>query len=214
MIPMLPDASAEQWHEFVAALRTLVEEVGDEHEVWASVPARNKVAFSLIVADRRDDLTAFLLGGGWQADQLESRVVGGTIEADFGRLTEHLAGVAPEAFRLSEFQTRLRSRTQRIRWRDDGRLELHGHAAITGLDPATHDVDISAELVLGDTRVPIEIGWTEDELRTASFATPNTDGTKAHFRLVVDPFAAGVEPGDWSIELTLTAGGISHRRID
>ncbi|MFD6054815.1 CDP-glycerol glycerophosphotransferase family protein [Agromyces sp. NPDC060279] len=210
MIPMLPDASAEQWDEFVSALRTLVEEVGDEPEIWESVPARNKVAFSLITADRRDDLTAFLLGGGWQADQLESRVVGGTIEADFGRLTEHLAGVAPEAFRLSEFQTRLRSRTQRIRWLDDGRLELHGHAAITGLDPATHDVDISAQLVLDQTRVPIEIGWAEDELRTASFATPNTDGTKAHFRLVVDPVAAGVEPGDWAIELTLTSGGISR----
>jgi len=210
MIPMLPDASAEQWGEFVAALRRLVEEVRGDPRIWANVPARNKVAFSLIVADRRDDLTAFLLGGGWQADQLESRVVGATIEADFGRLTAHLAGVAPEAFRLSEFQSRLRSRTQRVRWREDGRLEVSGHAAITGLDPAAHDVDITAELVQGSTRIAVDIEWTADELRTASFATPNTDGTKAHFRLLLDPATAELEPGDWYTELKLTSGGIAR----
>ncbi|MFK4729848.1 CDP-glycerol glycerophosphotransferase family protein [Agromyces mediolanus] len=212
MIPMLPDASDEEWDEFVVALRRLVKEAQDDPAIWDGVPARNKVAFSLIVEDRRADLTAFLLGGGWRGDLFETRARDGAIEVDFGALNEALGGVAPEARRLSESQSSLRSQTQQIRWLEDGRLEIRGHAVIDGLDPATHDIAIAGDLVLGDQTTPLDIAWAVDPLRTASFATPTTDATKAFFSLILDPDATITEPGDWRIELTLSAAGVSRRR--
>lgn len=212
-VPMLPDASEAEWDAFASALRRLVAEVGDDdQEVWPNVPARNKVAFSLIADDRRDELTAFLLGGGWHSDMFETKVVEGFIELDFGALESPLRGVEAASRRLSMFQSRLRSQTQRIRWLKDGRLEICGHAVINGLDPATNDVRIEAELVLGDVRSPLDVDWTEDPLRTASFATANTDASRAHFRLAIDPANQCASPGDWRIELTLTAGDVVRKR--
>ena len=214
-IPMLPDVGAEEWATFRDALTWLVEEADASPDVWDDVPMRNKVAYALVIDDRRTELRAFLVADGWRTDRFATTIAGADISADLEALAETLAGVPASAFHLSTFETRLRSETRQVRWIDATTLEITGHAIINHVDPATHEIGITAALTSAATgrRVAAtHAGFERDPLASTAFSSANVDGGRAFFRVLIDIAELADAEGDFAVELTLNVGEVERRR--
>ncbi|KQX06417.1 MULTISPECIES: bifunctional glycosyltransferase/CDP-glycerol:glycerophosphate glycerophosphotransferase [unclassified Leifsonia] len=211
---LLPDADDEQWDTFTASLKRLLDRADDRPSVWRHVPARNKIAFELIRNDRRADFEAFLAAGGWRQDAYPTEVAGERVRVEAPLRRTLLADLPDEVFELSDFETRLRSETQKVSWSSDTEVEIQGWAAISNVDPAVNRVDISAEIVGRNTGVrhPAAVDFAFDPLQSSAFSTANTDGSKAHFALRFDAAVLAAEPDEYQIILTLTCARLSRTR--
>lgn len=214
MVPMLPDAADEEWAAYATAIRLFLSEAERYPGIWDEVPSRNKVAYALVDADRRADLEGFLLEGGWRNGVYPTRLDGDRVLVDYPQ-AKFLHELPDRTFALSDFETRVRSRVQSIRWISESELEIHGSAVITGIDPAENDVAITASLVAdgsGD-RLEIPIEFVPDPLGTAGLSSASVDGRKAHFRALVDIRPIPEKAERYHVELTLASGAVSRSRL-
>ncbi len=123
---------------------------------------------------------------------------------------DFLVGAPPEFRELSPLETRFDGALERVRWRDDGQLELSGWALIRGLSMPD----------FGETRAWLEETATGARLDLAPEQVPcpaatiwarnhHTTYDGAGYRIILD--AAGLAPGHWRLHLEVSYLGMTRR---
>jgi CDP-glycerol glycerophosphotransferase len=199
----------EFWVLLRDALLDLVGRVSREEFVH-SVGAQDKVLVELIAGDRRDAAAEYIENWGSDARRFPTEATPEGIRVELP-LTE---GLPDDVNILSDGQLELVSRLMRAVWHD-AELTLSGWSYIRNIDLEANPPSVRLELVSADgaTRIPLE---------TEQFEEPRLDVLAVHWhcnyrqggwraRIPADRIPTEVDQ-DWSVEVTMTAAGITRTR--
>jgi CDP-glycerol glycerophosphotransferase len=210
-------ATDEQWTSLREHVALAVGPMSEES--WRQMAAEAKVRITLLLDDRRAELTRFVAARWFQYGNRPTEVRDGRVYAALPFFGDESVGLDDDTFEMSESETPLRAVLRSARWDGDAALELGLVAYIDFVDlDATPEVRVDLVDVATGERLPLDVGQRTDATfaQRAQHRFQNFDRGGLSLRLdsawlggLAEKAADGRR--EWVLDLAITHRGVTRR---
>ncbi|UYM06991.1 bifunctional glycosyltransferase/CDP-glycerol:glycerophosphate glycerophosphotransferase [Solicola gregarius] len=195
-----------------AVLRDTATELSERASdaVWSRVRPEARVATWLAAHGMRTHLETFVAQRWFENGQHPTYVRDGVVYARLPHADADELEIPAQCFAMTERDVRAVVSVQRLNWSARAlQLDLFGYVRF--VETADRPPEVEVALVRGDERLALDSQVTADPVVTRHAAQPyqNYDNGAIHATVALDALA-GCARGEWMLEVTLTADGITR----
>lgn len=151
----VPDASLEYFELLLAQIGEKVKSAPEW--MWARMSPQARVAYELLIQNRRKDLISFYGLGGGNLKNFETFMLNGKVYSKLPFSDDAMLNLAVERLELLPRQLKLVSSIRKVQWVSHTTLEISAWAYIDNIDTKNYTYEITTSLVNSSTNEKIDL---------------------------------------------------------